>query len=307
MALNSGVVYQGIRHGVEYWSKFMTMSLLAMLVVLLAYSFTLEGWGQAAHFLFFPDYSEFRPSGVIEALGLAFFTLSLGQGIMLTYGSYMRSTEDIPKTAAIIGVMIIAVSLMAGMTIFPIIFSFGFEPASGPGLVFQTLPLLFGQLPGALLVSTLFFTLFSFTALTSSIAMLEVLVANFMDLEGWSRQKSVLVAGIGALIFGIPSALSFSGGIFNNWPAIYGKTFFDTMNDLVSIWMLPIGGLLTALFVGWVLDKEISRDEFIEGSTWGKLWKPWMFFMRWVTPVAIVAIILQQAGFLDIDQLFGKV
>jgi len=307
MALNIGVVYQGIRHGVEYWSKFMTMSLLAMLVVLLAYSFTLEGWGQAAHFLFFPDYSEFRPSGVIEALGLAFFTLSLGQGIMLTYGSYMRSTEDIPKTAAIIGVMIIAVSLMAGMTIFPIIFSFGFEPASGPGLVFQTLPLLFGQLPGALLVSTLFFTLFSFTALTSSIAMLEVLVANFMDLEGWSRQKSVLVAGIGALIFGIPSALSFSGGIFNNWPAIYGKTFFDTMNDLVSIWMLPIGGLLTALFVGWVLDKEISRDEFIEGSTWGKLWKPWMFFMRWVTPVAIVAIILQQAGFLDIDQLFGKV
>lgn len=304
-ALTIGVVYRGIRQGIEYWSKFMTSGLLVMLLCLCVYSFTLDGFPEAVKFIFYPDVTRFKPSGALEALGLSFFTLSLGQGIMLTYGSYMRRSEDIPRTSCVIGVMIILVSILAGLMIFPVIFTFGFEPQAGPGLVFKILPLLFSKLPGALIISTTFFLLFVFTALTSSVALVEVVVANFIDLLGWTRKKAVLVTGAACFIFGIPSALSYSNTLFANWAAIYGKTFFSTIDDLVSVWFLPIGGLMIAIFAGWVLDKEISRDEFSAGTKWPWLWRPWIFFMKWIAPVAIVIIILQQSGIIDIDAIFS--
>lgn len=304
-AITISVVYQGIRHGIEYWSKFMTSSLLILLLALCAYSVTLEGFSEAVRFLLYPDLTRFKPSGILEALGLSFFTLSLGQGIMLTYGSYMRRSEDIPRTSFIIGTMIILVSILAGLMIFPVIFTFGFTPQEGRGLVFKTLPLLFSKLPGALIISTTFFILFVFTALTSAVALVEVVVANFIDLLGWTRKKAVLVTGISCFIFGIPSALSGSNTLFANWPQIYGKTFFATIDDLVTIWFLPIGGLMTAIYVGWVLDKKISQDEFESGTKWGWMWRPWLFFMRWVAPVAIAFIVLQQSGVIDIDAYFN--
>lgn len=302
-ALTVGVVYLGIRHGIEYWSKFMMSGLFIMLIGLALYSASLPGFDEALKFMFSLDWSRFRPSSALEALGLAFFTLSVGQGIMITYGSYMRRSEDIPKTGGIIGLTIILVAALAGMVIFPIIFSYGFEPSQGPGLVFKTLPLLFGKLPGSLLLSTLFFILFVFAALTSSIALLEVVVANFMDLQGWSRHKAVWVAGIGCFLFGIPSALSGTTWLFSDWAAMYGKTFFDTINSLVSTWLLPIGGLLVALFTGWKLDREISKEEFAAGSAFPYLWGVWFFFTRWIAPVAIMLIILQKTGLIDIDKL----
>ncbi len=306
MALTVALVYPGVRHGIEYWSRFMTTGLLVMLVCLCAYSVTLDGFGQAVHFIFYPDLAKFKPSAALEALGLSFFTLSLGQGIMLTYGSYMRPTEDIPKTGFIIGFMIIIVSLLAGLMIFPIIFTFGFAPEAGPGLVFKTLPLLFSKLPGALFKYTTFFTLFVFTALTSSVAMVEVITANFMDLLGWSRHKAVLTAGIGCFIFGIPSALSGSGLLFGNWQKIYGKTFFETIDSLVSIWLLPIGGLMIAVYTGWFLSQEISGEEFRSGTVYKWMWRPWLFFMRWIAPVGIAAIILQKSGIINVDAYFNS-
>ena len=305
-ALTIAVVYPGIRHGIEYWSKFMTSGLLILFTFLTIYSFSLEGFGEAVHFLFSPDYSRFKASGILEALGLSFFTLSLGQGIMITYGSYMRRNEDIPKTSVIIGLMIIVVSMMAGLIIFPVIFTFNFAPDSGPGLVFKTLPLLFAKLPGALLISTTFFILFVFTALTSAIALVEVVVANLIDLYGWSRQKAVLTTGAACFIFGIPSALSGTNLLFADWPEIYGKTFFQTIDFLVSVWFLPIGGLLTAIYAGWFLDKEISAEEFATGTAYKWLWRPWLFFMRWLAPTAIFLIILQQTGIINIDAFFKK-
>lgn len=302
-AITVAVVLPGVRHGIEYWSKFMTSGLLVMLLVLCLYSSTLEGFGQAARFIFYPDFSNFKPSGILEALGLSFFTLSLGQGIMLTYGSYMRRTEDIPKTSAIIGTMIILISILAGLMIFPVIFTFGFTPASGPGLVFKTLPLLFSKLPGAILISTTFFVLFVFTALTSAIALIEVVAANFIDLYGWSRKKAVLITGGACFIFGIPSALSGTNLLFANWPKIFGKTFFGTIDNLVSVWLLPIGGLMISMYVGWVLDKSISREEFAAGTKYPWLWRPWIFFMRWICPLAILLILLQQTGIINIDKL----
>lgn len=304
-ALTAAVVYRGIRQGIEYWAKFMTIGLLFILIGMCLYAMTLEGFWQGARFIFYPDIGNFKPSAAIEALGLSFFTLSLGQGIMLTYGSYMRRNDDIPRTAGIIGVMIVLVSLLAGLMIFPIIFTFGFTPEAGPGLVFKTLPVLFAKLPGALFISTAFFILFVFTALTSAVALIEVVAANFTDLLGWSRQKAVLIVAISCFIFGIPSALSNTNTLFANWPAIYGKTFFETIDDLVSLWFLPIGGLMVAVFTGWVLDKKISEEEFGTGTTFKMLWRPWMFFMRWVCPVAIIFIILQQSGIIDVDTYLG--
>lgn len=302
-AITVAVVYQGVKQGIEYWSRFMTSALLLLLLVLCAYSLTLDGFPEALKFLLYPDFERFKPSGILEALGLSFFTLSLGQGIMLTYGSYMRRTEDIPKTTMLIGFMIIVVSLLAGLMIFPVIFTFGFTPQEGRGLVFKTLPLLFSKLPGALIISTTFFVLFVFTALTSAVALVEVVVANFIDLFGWTRKRAVLITGIGCFVFGIPSALSGSNILFANWPKIYGKTFFATVDDLVSIWFLPIGGLMVSIYCGWFLDKEISRDEFQAGAAWKWLWKPWLFFMRWVAPVAIILIILQQSGVINVDKM----
>lgn len=306
MAITVGVVYPGVKKGIEFWTKFMTSGLLVLMVILSLYSFTLSGFSEAVHFIFYPDFSKFKPSGALAALALSFFTLSLGQAIMLTYGSYMRRDEDIPKTAGIIGLMIILVAILAGLMIFPIIFTFGFNPQSGPGLIFKTLPFLFSQLPGALILSTTFFTLFTFAALTSAVAMIEACAANCMDLYGWNRKKAVLIVGAAAFIFGIPSALAKSDTLFANWTAIYGKSFFDTMNDLVD-WLLLAGGLMVSIFTGWVLDKQISQEEFAQGTAYKVLWKPWTFFMKWVAPIAIICMILQFAGILDIDRLFNRI
>lgn len=302
-AIVVGLVLPGVKQGIEFWSKFMTSGLLVMLVSLFVYSTTLDGFPQAVKFILSPDISKFKPSAALEALGLAFFTLSLGQGIMLTYGSYMRKNEDIPKTSFIIAGMIIITAIMSGLMIFPIIFSFGFSPEAGRGLIFKTLPLLFAKLPGGLIISTTFFTLFVFAAVTSGIAFVEVVAANLMDLADWSRKKAVVFVGVACFIFGIPSALSHSNTLFSNWTAIFGKTFFATVDDLVSIWLLPIGGLLIALYTGWFFDRELSKEEFAAGSAFKRLWGAWLFFIRWVAPIGIVAIILQQAGIVNVDVL----
>lgn len=303
-ALTVSVVYPGVRQGIEYWTRFMTIGLFILLTGLCCYSVTLSGFPEAVQYVFYPDLTRFKPSGALEALGLSFFTLSLGQGIMLTYGSYMRRTEDIPLTALIIGFTVLIVSVMAALMIFPVIFTFGLPPQGGPGLVFKTLPVLFGQLPGALIISTLFFVLLVFTALTSSVALIEVVAANLIDLLGWSRKKAVLLVGLSCFICGIPSALSGSGGLFANWEPIYGKTFFETVKSLVSVWLLPLGGLGVALFTGWVVDPMITREEFQAGTqlTWG--WRPWLFFVRWVAPIAIFLIFMEMSGLLNIDAWF---
>lgn len=304
-ALTVAVVYPGVRQGIEYWSKIMTIMLLVIMVGLFLYCTTLDGFGKAVSFIFYPDPSRFKPTGVLEALGLSFFTLSLGQGIMLTYGSYMRRSDDIPKTGLVIGSMIVIVGLLAALTIFPIIFSFGVPPEAGPGLVFKTLPLLFSKLPGAMLLSTLFFTLFVFTALTSSIALVEVVVANFIDLHGWSRKKAVLIVGAACFICGIPSALSHTNTLFANWAELYGKSFFDTVDALVNFWLIPIGGLFTAIYAGWLFDRTAAEDEFTSGTTMKWFFRPWLFFVRWVVPIGILIILLQMLGVINIDSWFG--
>ncbi len=304
IALTVGLVLPGVRHGIEYWSRFMTTGLLILLVILCLYSLTLDGFDEAVRFIFSPDAANLKPSGFLEALGLSFFTLSLGQGVMLTYGSYLRREDDIPKTGLIVGSMILLVACLASLTIFPVLFTFDQPPESGPGLVFKALPLLFSKLPGALIVSATFFTLFVFTALTSAMPLIEVCAANFMDLFGWSRKRSVLIVGAAMFIFGIPSALSGSHTLFSQWDELYGTTFFATIDGLVSNWIIPIAGFMTVLFTGWFLDTSMLEHEFKEGSSLKWLWRPWVFFIRWLAPIAIIAILLQMAEIVNFDTLF---
>ncbi|NGX31247.1 MAG: hypothetical protein K940chlam8_00612 [Chlamydiae bacterium] len=298
------VVLQGVRKGIEHWAKILTTMLLVLLVVLFVYVTFLDGFGKAAHFIFVPNLSTFKASSILSALGLAFFTLSVGQGVMITYGSYMQKSADIPKTALIIGVMDIVVSLFCAMMIFPIIFTFGFSSQQGIGLVFKTLPVLFTKLPGTLIISSLFFILFVFTALTSSVALLEVIVANFMDLKGFSRKKSVVISTILVVFLGIPCALSGTDLMFSNWKVLYQKTFFETMVHLVSSWTLPISGFLIVLFSGWRLKKAIAKEEFEMGTGMKWAFSFWFFMIRYIAPICIFLIVLQSTGLIDLDHLF---
>ncbi|MCB1110073.1 MAG: sodium-dependent transporter [Chlamydiia bacterium] len=294
--ITMSIVLSGVRKGIEFWSKLMTRALFVILIALFCYSIKLEGFSKAVHFIFYPDPEQFHLSSILEALGLAFFTLSLGQGIMISYGSYMRKRENIPQMACVIGMSVIFVAILAALTIFPVIFTFGFEPQQGSGLIFKTLPYLFAQLPGSLVISTVFFTLFVFTALTSAIPFIEVVATNIMELAKWPRKKAVLLTALGTFLFGIPSALAVSHGLFPSWQNVYGTNFLDTVDNFVSTWIIPVGGLLTALFIGWGLKREISRGEFPLGKGWAFFFRCWHFFMKWIIPLTIFLIILQKSG-----------
>lgn len=305
MLLTIGVVYGGIRKGIEYWSKILTPALFIILLALLCFSITLPGFGEAFEFTFYPAFDKLSPDGVLAALGMSFWTLSIGLGIALTYGSYMKPTQNIPKTGFIIATISVLVSIFSALMIFPVVFTFGFEPEAGAGLVFKTLPVLFNQLPATLIISTVFFMLFVFAALTSSISIFEVLVSNLIELMQWTRQKAVLIGGAAIFIFGIPSALSGSGALFPNWQKMYGgKNFFDTVNDVTGNWMMPLAGILVSIFVGWTLDKNLVKSEYDKGTTMYRFYKIWIFLIRWVAPVGIFLIMLQEGGIIDMNKLF---
>lgn len=299
IALTTGVLYKGVRKGIEFWSKLLMPSLFILLLLLFFYSMTLDGFQQALHFIFRPNFRELTPAGLLEALGMACFTLSVGMGVLITYGSYMRKEDDIPKTAIMIAIVNIAVSLLAALMIFPIIFTFNFAPAEGPGLLFKTLPVLFARLPGTLLLSTFFFLLVVFAALTSTISIMEVPVAVITDVYRLSRGKTVLLIGLSVFILSIPSALAGSGVLFGNWVLVYGKNFFGTMDGLAFSWILPINALLTSLFVGWFLNRERANQEFTEGSSLASTYPAWFFLIRYIVPLAVLIIILEQGGLID--------
>ncbi len=303
MLIVGSVVFKGVQKGIEHWSRVMTSALLVILLILLGYSLSLDGLGQALHYLFYPDLQNFSLTAMLEALGLALFTLSLGESIMVTYGSYMKKSDDIPKVVGVVSIMNIVVSLLAALMIFPIVFTFDLSPSGGPGLVFETLPVLFAQLPGSMVLSTLFFVLLSFTAITSGIGLLETVVANCTDLYGWSRKKTVLIVGIAVFVFGVPSALASSGDVFPMWEEMYGRNFFQTMGTLVTNWLMPLNAFFVAIFIGWGVPKAEVFEEFCSGASWTGGYKIWYRFIRYVVPVFILLIILGKSGIVALDKL----
>lgn len=294
ISMNIAVVYGGVQQGIERWSRVLMQALFWILIALLVYCSRLDGFTEAFNFVLMPNFEKFGAMSILKALGMAFFTLSLGLGIVLTYGSYMKSDESLPKTALIICLVNVSVSILASLIIFPIIFTFSLPPQEGPGLVFKTMPILFERLNGGILLSSTFFLVLLLTAITSSISLLEVLVAHFIELWSWSRKKTSVFVGLSAFVMGVPSALAGSKLLFPNWELIYGKDFFHTVSDAPDL-LMPLGGLFISVFVGYFMNKEEVKEQFFSGSRWHFLFYPWYFSIRYLAPLGIILIMLHQA------------
>ena len=257
MAITIFVVYRGVGKGIEDTCKILMPALFAILVILIIRAVTLPGALAGIDFYLNPDFSKITGKTILAALGQAFFSLSLGMGCMITYGSYIKSKKDsLPKAAAIITLLDTSAAFLAGFVIFPTVFAFGAEPGAGPGLTFITLPKVFALMPGGQVWSALFFLLLCVAALTSAISLLEVVVAYAIDNLKWPRHKAAI--GIGGVIFllGVPSALS-QGAVSLN---ILGMSFLDLLDFISNNILLTVGGLLISLFVGWVIPDTAKKE-----------------------------------------------
>ncbi len=297
MGLTVMVVIGGVRGGIERASRYLMPALFLMLLALLIRAATTSGFWPALSFVFGAHSEKLSAGGVLEALGHSFFTLSLGMGAMLTYGSYLDKKDDLVSASLITGVLDTLVALLACMVLFPIIFTFGMEPAAGPGLVFVSVPIALAQLPGGTALAAVFFLLLVFAALTSAISLLEVAATYFIDERGWSRPKATLLTGGLIALFGVPSALSGGTALFGaRIQALTGKNWFDTFDYLASNWMLPLGGLFIALFAAFRVSSEVRKNEFLSGSRFGALYRGWLILLRYLVPLGVVAVFLHAIG-----------
>lgn len=297
------IVFSGVKEGIEYWSKIMMRLLFVILFIAVIYNTTLPGFAKAVKYLLYGEPGSFTASSILEALGLAFFTLSLGQGIMISYGGYMRKKESVPLMCTFVSVAVIVVATLSALLIFPVIFSFGYHPSMGTGMIFQTLPYLFAKLPAGKMVAVAFFSLFVFAAITSSIAFVEVVTVNLMDHYNVARKKAVAFVCLSTFLVGIPAAFSGSGAIFPDWVQVYGMPYLETVDQIVSVWIIPLAGLFTSLFVGWVLPKKVIKDEFMHGRKGTALFSLWYFFIRVIAPVLIIIIILEKSELVNFKAL----
>ncbi len=248
MVLSIAVLYVGVQKGIERWNKVLIPLLFFILLLLIIYASTLSGFSRGIEFLFSPDFGSITPSVVLMALGQAFFGLSIGQGTMVTYGSYLKQKENIPSTAMPIAIAVILVSLLAGMAIFPIVFTVGAEPSSGMNLMFETLPMVFSRITGGYILAITFFLLLFLAGLTSQISAMEPFISYLMDKRSWSRNKAVLICGFGVFLLGIPCALSF--GVMKKM-TFYGWNFFDCVSNLSVNLLIPLGALSVLILIGW--------------------------------------------------------
>lgn len=300
MALTMGIVYFGVQKGIELGSKIMMPLLFVLLVGLMIYGLTLDTSFKGLDYLFNPDWSKINSAVVLAALGQAFFSLSLGMGAMLTYGSYLTKKDNIPASSVWIAFLDTSVAIIAGICIFSVVFATGQNPDVGPSLIFRTLPVVFAKMPGGQYFAIFFFVALSLAALTSTVSLLEVVTAYFVDEKGWKRKNAVIVFGTLVTLVGIPSALSFNA--LENYKLL-GKTFFDLTEFISSNLMLPIGGFFIAIFVGWLWDFDRVKELVKEGSEklfdqfpW--LMNFWKIILRFIAPVLIIIVLLSSIGIL---------
>lgn len=300
VAVTTLVVGRGLRHGIEEAVRWFMPVLLTILGILVFYAHGQPSFDRAVEFLLRPDFARLDGYALLAALGHAFFSLSLGVGAMVIYGAY--APERVPLLAAA-PVAVLAdtlIGLLAGLAIFPVVFQAGLDPSAGPGLIFQTLPLAFGGIPGGQLTGTLFFAMLVFAAWTSAISMLEPAVTYVM--ERWRLERALAASLMGVLVWslGLLSLLS-----FNLWSHLHplgdwftpGRgTFFDVLIFFVTGLLLPLTGLLTAIFVGWRMSPDTSRIEL--GGGWG--YHLWLILIRFATPVAVGLLFLQAIGLVDL-------
>lgn len=293
-----GVLYLGVRSGIERGNKIMMPMLFVALILLMVKGLTLPNASEGLRFLFTPDWSAITPTAVIAALGHSFFTLSLGQGTMVTYGSYVGEKDNIVKSCFPVVIMDTVVSILAAVVVFTIVFSVGMEPASGPGLLFHTLPWVFSQITGGYFIAVVFFLLVVLAALTSEISAMEPTIAYLIEERGWTRHRAVLLCGGGAFLLGVPSALSFS--LLSNY-TFYGHTFLESVDFLATSIMIPLSGFFAVLLVGWVWGfphafsalKQGAAD-FYEKNSW--LGYYFWFCFKYCAPVLMIIVFLNALG-----------
>ncbi len=299
MALCLLAVIGGVKEGIERWNRVLMPGLFVILLLLAAYAMTTDGAWAGIQFMLAPDFSKLTISGVLEAIGHSFFTLSLAMGIMITYASYMDKNEPIWPMSIRIAVLDTVVAIVAGLAIFPIVFSVGMEPGAGPGLIFKTLPQVFATIPLGNILAVLFFILMAFAALSSAISLLEVLTAFMIDERRYNRKKATSLMTVAVYIAGIPSALSYS--ILGKIKLINGMEILDSLDYIASNIMLPVGGLLIAIYTGYVLDTRIARAEISEnGQNYLNIFSIWYFTIRYIAPVAVLIIFLTKVGIIKL-------
>ncbi|WP_432821857.1 sodium-dependent transporter [Trichloromonas sp.] len=292
MCLCLGIVIGGVQKGIERWSKILMPILFVLLTLLFMNGMLSKGAWDGITFMFRPDFAKLTPGSVLEALGHAFFTLSLGMAAMITYGSYLSKQEDLLAASLRVVILDTVIALMAGLAIFSVVFSVGMEPAAGPGLVFKTIPVVFSQIPGGTLLAIFFFLLLAFAALTSNISLLESQVAYLIDERGWSRPRATtFLAGL-AFVVGIPTALSYNS--LAEWKIIGDRVFFDSADMLASNYLLPISGLLISIYVGWFWSGSEEKEELLAGGA-GWVYPTWHFLIRYVSPLAVAVVLYFKA------------
>ncbi|NOX75080.1 MAG: sodium-dependent transporter [Gammaproteobacteria bacterium] len=293
MLMTMLVVARGVKKGLEMAVRWLMPALFVLLLVMVGYAINSGEFMRGASFLFSPDFSKLTANGVLIAMGHAFFTLSLGMGAIMIYGSYMPGDASIAKTSMAVAIADTAVALLAGLAIFPIVFANNLEPGAGPGLIFQTLPIAFGQMPGGTFFGSLFFVLLVFAAWSSAISLIEPAVAWLVENRRWSRIKASVICGMATWVVGLGTVLS-----FNLWEGytLWGKTFFDLLDYLTANIMLPLGGLFIAIFAAWVMSRESTRDELELGD--GGAYPLWRFMVRFVTPLAVIIVFFNAIGLL---------
>lgn len=294
MFITASIVHAGVKNGIEKSTKFLMPILLFMIILLGIRSVTLPGGMEGLKFLFQPDFNRINSSVVLSAMGQAFFSLSLGMGCMITYGSYISKKNHLSHTVVEVSVLDTIIAILASIAIFPAVFSLGIDPAYGPELVFITLPNVFSQMPGGYVWAILFFLLLSVAALTSTISLLEVIVAYFVEEFSIKRHVVVIFSSVAILVLGTLSSLSL--GIFKD-VQILGMGFFDLFDTLTSKLLMPVGGLMISIFVGWKLDKQSILNELSsKGRFKTSYFNVYLFLIRYVAPVGITLIFLNQLG-----------
>lgn len=279
------VVARGVNHGLEKASSILMPSLLVILLVILVYSMFQGNFMQSLQFMFRPDFSKITAAAALSALGHAFFSLSLGMGVIMVYGSYLQRHISIARTSIYIAIADTAVGLLVGLAIFSLVFANDLAPGEGPGLIFQTLPIIFGNMWGGQIIGTLFFILVTFAAWTSSISLIEPAVAWITENTSFSRRASAWWVGSTAWALGLSVVLSFN--VWQDVTLVFGLGIFDTLDKLTSTILLPLGGLMMAIFAGWVMRTEHVQDEL---GLHTKPYRLWRFTIRYLSPLAIIAL-----------------
>ncbi len=294
LILTAGIVLAGVQKGIEKYAKILMPLLLVLIIVLCVRSVTLPGAEKGLHFLFHPDFSKVNGSVILEALGQAFFSLSIGMGALITYGSYINKKDNLVSSAVIVSFADTFIAILAGVAIFPAVFAFGINPAEGPELVFITLPNIFLQMPGGYFFSIIFFVLLAVAALTSSISILEVVVAYFVEELNMKRKTATWVATLSSAMIGI--LCTASQGLIP-WLQFGEMNFFDLLDYSSSKILLPFGGFFIALFIGWVMKPKVVIAEMSNNGIFKiPLFKVFQIIVKFIAPAAIALVFLYGIG-----------